>query len=500
MVERNYDAVLVIEDEYESAISVNEAEALKSIQKRFMESYLENKDKKSIPEWLNEEMQNSLPEYSGEEISKISDEIITTLKIQEDKKKSLEKSIESGRSKDTWFVGEVKKATSHMSTQESVRYLQSLDSALASANESLYNTLYTKAGTINMNPHLDGFIAEQWHAQTFNLNAEAAGSSYRAKVLEPSGNGYTKNSVDIEIIDGNGKVVKRYQSKYCKNAENTAQAFENGDYRGQQKLVPEGQEIDIAKKTTTVIESPDGVTSQALPKSRAKELQKEAQSGKWNELNWNEYQMKDVAVGIGKQAGQSAVLGAAIGVGFDVAQKAWNGERINGEDVVKTAISTGTDFGVKAAAAGALKVGVEKGFVKVIPKGTPAGTIANIVHVGIENAKVIGKMVDGEYTFKEGLDKMEQNTVATMAGIATGAKGAAIGAAVGMVFGPIGAAMGGCIGGTVGYMAGSKVGKAVVQGAQKIRKKTRDFIRSAREKGRLVKSTIKEAVREFFSW
>lgn len=39
---------------------------------------------------------------------------------------------------------------------------------------------------------LDGFIAEQYHAQTFNLNAEATGSQYRAKVLEPNGNGYAK--------------------------------------------------------------------------------------------------------------------------------------------------------------------------------------------------------------------------------------------------------------------------------------------------------------------
>ncbi len=39
--------------------------------------------------------------------------------------------------------------------------------------------------------------------------------------------------------------LKRYQSKYCKDAKSTARVFEQGDYRGQQKLVPDGQQIEI---------------------------------------------------------------------------------------------------------------------------------------------------------------------------------------------------------------------------------------------------------------
>lgn len=62
-------------------------------------------------------------------------------------------------------------------------------------------------------------------------------------------------------------------------------------------------------------------------------------------------------------------------MGFDVAQKLWNGEEIEAEEVAETALVSGADFGIKAAAAGALKVGVEKEIITVIPKGTPAGTI-----------------------------------------------------------------------------------------------------------------------------
>lgn len=472
-------AILAIDEDLAPQISADEAQALKPIQKKFMESYLEHRDSTPVDEWLRTEMAENLPDRSAEEIAQMSNEIITTLKVQEEKKASLEKAVANGRSKESWFASEMKSATSYMSAQETARYLQRLDGALTNANESLYRTLHTQAGVISQNPHLDGFIAEQYHAQTFNLNAEATGSPFRAKVLEPTGNGYAKNSVDIVIVDEDGQIVRRYQSKYCKDAEATARAFEHGDYRGQQKLVPEGQEQDIAKKVTTVIEAPDGTSSTPLSKERAKELQEEAQSGKWNDLNWNEYKAKDLAIGISKQAGQAALMGAAVGVGFDVAQKVWNGEEIKGEELVETAVVSGADFGVKAAAAGALKVGAEKGIIKVIPKGTPAGTIANIAYVAVENVKVVGKMATGELTVKEGLEKMEQTTVATVAGIAASTKGAAIGAAVGSVLGPVGTVVGGFIGGTIGYMAGSKVGETIVKGVQKIRKTVTDGIKSA---------------------
>ena len=489
---------LLIDKEFQTHITTTEAETLKPIQTRFMESYIENREKMSVNEWLSMEIKANIPEISDSEVTEISQEIVDTLKMAEEMQASIQKAVENGRSKESWFASEAKKTTSYMGIQESSKYLQNLDEALYSANNALNSTIFTKAGSVSQNVNLDGFIAEQYHAQTFNLNAEATGSQYKAKVLQPDGNGYAKNSVDIVIVDGKGKVVKRYQSKYCKDADATIKALEKGDYRGQQALVPMEQSADIQKKNTTVLEAPDGTTSNPLTKEGAKDFQREAQSGEWDDLNWNDYRTKDLALGIGRQAGQSALMGATTGVGFYVVQKVWNGEEIDGAEVVETALLSGADFGVKAAAAGALKVGAEKGILTVIPKGTPAGTIANIVHVACENAKIFGKVATGELTVKEGLEKMEQTTVATVAGIATSAKGALIGAAIGTVLGPVGVAVGGFIGGTVGYMAGSSIGEKFVKGAQKIREKVHEAIKYG---GNVVKSfctSVKNGVKNFF--
>lgn len=497
-MKEEYEFDLLLDEEDGPILVEDECKELKPIVEDFVKSYSANPTA-PVESWLIPKMQEQLPEKSYDEIVSMVDEIVVTIKVSEEKKTSLEKAVASGRSKESWFASEAKKAIAGMSTQEAAKYLTNLDTVLQQANESLYRTITTQAGTISQNPRLDGFIAEQYHAQTFNMNAEATGSPYRAKVLEPNGNGYAKNSVDIVIVDGEGKVVRRYQSKYCKDAKATEQAFEHGDYRGQQKLVPEGQEGDIAKKSTTVLEAPDGTTSNPLTKSRAEQMRDEAQSGNWNDLNWNEYAAKDLAIGIGKQAGYAALQGAAIGVGFDVAQKLWNGESIDADEVVETAIVNGADFGVKAAAAGALKVGVEKEIIKVIPKGTPAGTIANIAYVAIEDVKVLGKMATGELTMKEGIEKLEQTTVSTAAGLVAMGKGAAIGAAMGTVFGPAGTAIGGFIGGTVGYMAGSKVGEAVVKCAQKVRDGAKKVAKTVTSGVKRVASSVASGVKSFCS-
>jgi hypothetical protein len=481
---------LLIDEVYETPLLEEEAKELSKLQEKFIDSYIENKDKMEVGDWLKLELKHHLSEKTDEEIEEYSYEIIDTIKVNEQNRASLEEAIQNGRSKESWFASTIKQSTSHMSMEKTAEYLHGLDEALKGANESMQNVLTTKSGAVSQNVNLDGFIAEQHHVNSFNIEAQLTGSQYRAEVQMPKdGQPYGRNSVDIVIKDQNGKVVRRYQSKYCKDAASTQKALENGDYRGQRKLVGEGQAKDISK-ATEFIEAPDGTKSQALSKQRAKELQDEAQSGKWKDLNWNEYRTKDLAIGIGKQAGYAALQGAAIGAGMELATKIWKGEEIKGKDVVDTALKTGADFGVKAAAAGALKVGVEKGLLVAIPKGTPAGTIANIAYVAVENVKIAIKVAKGEMTVKEGLNQMEITTVSTVAGIAAGAKGAVIGASIGAVLGPVGAAVGGFVGGTVGYIAGSKVAETVIKGVQKVREVATSVVKS-------VVSTVSSGIKSF---
>lgn len=469
------DFELLIDDDYKAPFTEEEARQFKPILIDFISDYDKNRDK-PVSEWLVAKMQSMLPEKNKAEIQQYVDDIEKSVKINEEKHKSLREALSNGKSRDSWFAGEIMQATSQMSAQQSMEYMKSLDNALADANAKMYQTLLTKEGLVSQNPNLDGYIAEQHHAQTFNLNAAAKGSKYRARVVEPDGT-YNKNGVDIVIEDTTtGKVVSRYQSKYCKDSAATESAFESGDYRGQQKLTPSDQ--TIGKKSTDVLKAPDGTTSNPLSKADAQKLRDEAQSGKWNDLNWNEYKAKDLAIGIGKQAGKAGLIGAAVGAGAEIANKLLSGEEIDGKEVAKAAIKGGADAGLKSVVAGALKVGIEKGVIKAIPKGTPVGVLATIASIGIENVKVIGEVVSGKLSPAEGVGKIADVTVSGITGAVAAAGGSMlgtmaavkIGALVGTAVGPVGTAIGGFIGGTIGFVAGSAVGKAVVSGAKKVAK------------------------------
>ncbi|QGH20194.1 hypothetical protein [Clostridium butyricum] len=92
---------LIIDVEYNSILVEDDAKQLKQLQQRFIESYIDNKDKMELNQWLTIELKNNLPEKSELEIQEISKDIIDTIKINEEKQKSLEKAIENGRSKES---------------------------------------------------------------------------------------------------------------------------------------------------------------------------------------------------------------------------------------------------------------------------------------------------------------------------------------------------------------------------------------------------------------
>lgn len=498
---------------YSRYLSEKEAKATNKIIRDFMKRYAANSGK-PVEEWLSAELHKQLPSYSQEEIRKVTQEIITSLEITESKKQEMQKAIQSGRSKESWVASSLKQATSHMTTQESTVYYHKLDEVLTQANKEMLDVITTQSGAVSQNPHLDGFIAEQAQVNAFNMNAAAKGSNLRAEVLKPTpGQTYSKNSVDVVIKDGAGKLVHRYQMKYGATPDITIQMIKDGNYNNQILVVPaeqvEAVQAAFPGKTVQSTIEAEGITGASLTKDDVKFAQEKAQAGLSLDTDWSAYSTSDLVKGIGSNVAYAGLQGAAIGAGMTVVSKIWNDEPIDGGEVVETALKTGADFGVKAAVAGGLKVAAEKGVLSCL-RGTPAGTFANIAFVAIENVKVLGKVATGELTPREGLDAMGQTTGACVAGIAAMGAGVKSGALiggiiggsipiVGTVLGPVGALVGGVVGGAVGYMAGSKVGETIVRGAQKVGKAVMSTIKSGVKKVAETAGNLWQSAKSLFS-
>ena len=388
--------------------------------KKFLRSYAENEksqDKKDLKTWLISELQNELPNKKVEDIEKIAIELISGIEIYYQKKKEVEKyqsvgitngdyigneilekvadEIEEAEIVDTKEVIEDMKEASNilsqynetmiyetasikeaqlvanvLSTKSVNSYIDTVNTTIDNANKTLVESVITKAGTINQNPNLDGFIFEEYHAGTFNIDAAVKQKSYHAEALKPElGETYGKNSVDLAIKDDAGKYVKKYSAKAYKNANETAKSFYNKitgyKYKFQSKLVPTDQVGDIANSVDKV--KYNNVESKGITKAEIKDIQNDLQSGnkKVDILNFK----KDVnSISISKQIGKQAMLNGTMGLGIgmvaNVGINIIQGKEVEAEEVIEAGIKTGASMGMATAVTGGIRVAAEK---KVIP-------------------------------------------------------------------------------------------------------------------------------------
>lgn len=447
-----------------------DAAALKPVMERMAKSYDKKPAEMSDKEWLQAEFKKELPDKTDEECKKYAEEITKSIADQSQSIKELNKYCDEGGIKEKWLSNKLADACTGMSVIEYGNYLSEIDNTLAANNWNMFKTLVNTDGSINQNPNLHGFIAEQALANSFNKNAALQGSVLRAEVLKPE-SGYTKNSVDIVISDGKC-IYERDQVKFCKDATETAKAFRHGDYRGQQKIVPEEQALKIAEKFPNSKvkghiggENTNGIASDKLSREEAVRIK---ETKEFKEANWNSYNTRDLAYNIGKQAVYAGAGAAVMVAGLDVAVKKLSGEKVDTSETMELAFKTGADAGAKAATAGALKVAAEKGTLSIIPKGVSGFAVGTLACLAIENAKIAYKYASGEISGTKAADMVGRVSCATIGGSLGGLTGGVVAAA--LVANPVGAAVAGVAGMLAGGMAGSSVGEKVYEGVKKVGK------------------------------
>ena len=524
--------------------------------KKFLRSYAENEksqDKKDLKTWLILELQNELPNKKVEDIEKIATELIAGIKIYYQKKKEVEKyqsvgitngdyignqilekladEIEEAEIIDTKEVIEDMKEASNVLSQyneamiyetaaikesqlvanvlsvKSVNnYVDSVNTAIDNANKTMMESVTTKAGAINQNPNLDGFIFEEYHAGTFNIDAAVKQKSYHAEALKPElGETYGKNSVDLVIKDDAGKYVKKYSAKAYKNANETAKSFYDKitgyKYRGQSKLVPTDQTNEIANSADKI--KYNNVESKGISKAEIKDIQNNLQSGnkKADILNFK----KDVnSISISKQIGKQAMVNGTMGLGIGMAANIGinliQGKEVEVEveEVIEAGIKTGASMGMATAVAGGIRVAVEK---KVIPTvfsrmltnntiGAIAASSMDIIGIAFKlgsgeislgkAVKDVGKSVGAAYgaIVASGWGYAGGMAIAGMIGLGTiGAVGTILGVGVAVVAGAVCATVGSKVAGAIASGIGA-VAETIVSGAVDIVKAGKEVVKS----------------------
>ena len=501
--------------------------------KKFLKSYAQNEkseNKKDLRSWLISELQNELADKNVQEIEKIADELMAGVEIYFDKKKEVEKYQKVGISSSD-YVGDVildkisedtqnaevvdrqqiirdmkesseilanyneamiyeaaiindpQVVANTLSAAKANVYVDNINTTIGKSNEEILSALTTKTGEISQNPNLDGFIFEEHHAGTFNINAAVKEKNYYAKALKPEiGETYGKNSIDMTIEDSS-KIVRKYQAKAYKNANETAKSFydrqQGYKYKFQSKLVPSDQTGDIPNSVDKV--KFGEVESKNISKEEIKNIQGKYQSGDKEAVKFSFE--KDVdALAISKQLGKQAVINGTMGIGIgmalDVGTKLVSGEEVEVAEVIEAGVKTGTSMGLSTAVAGGIRVAVEK---NVLPKVLSKILSSNSVIGAIAGASmdIIGtafKLGSGEISLGEATRNIGKSIGSAYGAIiASGwGYGIAMAAMAGLgVIGTVGVVIGvgvAVVTSVVCGLVGSKVGGAIAEGIGKIAK------------------------------
>lgn len=493
-------------------LTEEEAKEFKKLFKRCLNSY-KTKDKGlSNKKWLKQLFREELPEMTEEELEVDSSEIINAIDQFDDNLNSINEATKKGISKESWLAGKIQEASVGMSINEYGQTLQNIDDFLFQKNKELHDALTRNSdGHIKMSRNLDGNIAENVIAKTTELSGFIQGKNIKVEVRDV----FTPNSVDVRAINLDTGQYQNYQLKFGADAKETIKLIERGNYNNQRIVVPTEQVDEIqayfknknSSKTITDHIEAWGAEGKKFTKENVKEFQNLAQKdGIMPSMDYNHYQTKDLALSISKNAGAMALQTAAVTTGLNIAAKIMKGETVDSDEIVEIAIKTGADTSIKVVTAGALQVAIRKGIISIIPKMTPAGVIANIACVGIENIKILGKIASGEISLTKGLDQMGRVTISMIGGLCGMAKGMVFGASLTAWIPVIGPPLGvitGFVGGIVGYFGGSKIGDLIYSAGKKVAGVAKSAASSVwnglKSAGRTVVKGVKSLGRAIFS-
>lgn len=385
--------------------------------------------------------------------------------------------MESEEMRKGWnFAAQLAGASS--STQIAHSYIAEIKAAIEQMENAINNHPYRGQDIAQFK----GYVAEEWHGGTFNIDATAAGATDRATVLHSNGAG----SVDIQLISGKAYSAKVYADGAKTAAAQSAISPDTGEtaYKGQQRLIPRDQ-MDVAKAAahrqalrnqeirpriseayadtesnlTSQIESDDGIKS--IPKDK-RDFEEMARSGKMQEFQADDHGVTlDSSITTEYMIRQAICAGytaAAVTVAIQLAPEIYKSidylikhKKIDIQRIKRMGekgLTAGAEGFLRGSIACSIQIMCEKGtlgaaFTSVDPM--MVGSVVAIVMGTVKNSLLVAA---GKMTAKQ-MGAAFVDSIVVTSGYVIGAKvGGIIGQAIGFDL-PV-----------VGYLLGSFVGCA----------------------------------------
>lgn len=119
----------------QEAISLDEAQQLKSIMQDFMAAYVQNQDKE-VAEWLPQKLQASLG-VSLEEAQAITQQLVDTITYNEESARSLAEAKSRGMTREAWVSKVIREDVQNLPEEEQKKRLAEVYAAFEEVNASV---------------------------------------------------------------------------------------------------------------------------------------------------------------------------------------------------------------------------------------------------------------------------------------------------------------------------------------------------------------------------
>lgn len=119
----------------QEAVTLDEAQSLKEIMKEFMTAYVQNQDKE-VAEWLPQKLQASLG-VSLEEAQAITQQLVDTIKYNEEFARSLAEAKGRGMSREAWVSKVIREDVQDLPEEEQQKRLAEVYATFEEVNASV---------------------------------------------------------------------------------------------------------------------------------------------------------------------------------------------------------------------------------------------------------------------------------------------------------------------------------------------------------------------------
>ena len=252
-----------------------EATTLKEILDSFMGSYAGRDRSLEFSDWLENKIRQEMPELSKEAGEKLTGQIIEAVEAYDRTLNELNKAVEAGQSKESWFAGRLAENYTEMSAADAGEKLLHIEENVAALNQQLMQDISGEQSEAEI-AETDDEAPVEWNEYSIKNKAREIGNQVAMTGMAVAANVVKERMQSGDSADIGNVLKETLQDGLIKDSSEVkavvAGAVKVAAEKGLEKIVPKDATVDvIGSMAGAAVESAEAACDAAIGKSTVRE-------------------------------------------------------------------------------------------------------------------------------------------------------------------------------------------------------------------------------------